>query len=135
MIEKKESEILIPISIFVDRSLSVLEVIVEYLKENLHLTYHQIALLTNRDDRTIWTVYNRSQKKRQKKHRQLMQETDVFIPLNVLLDRSLSVLEAIVEYLKEQNHLSYHHIAVLTNRDDRTIWTVYNRAQKKRIAK
>jgi len=28
------------------------------------LTYHEIAVITNRDDRTIWTVYNRAKKKR-----------------------------------------------------------------------
>jgi len=37
-----------------------------------------------------------------------------------------------VEYLKEHEALSFHQIAALTNRDDRTIWTVYSRAKKKR---
>jgi hypothetical protein len=27
--------------------------------------------------------------------------------------------------------MSFHEIAVLLNRDDRTIWTCYNRAKKK----
>ena len=57
------------------------------------------------------------------------------IPLDVLLDRNVAVLEAIVEYLKEKKNLTYHEIAVLTNRNDRTIWTVYNRAKKKRGVK
>ena len=54
------------------------------------------------------------------------------IPISVLKDRSISVLEALVEYLKEVKNLTYHEIAELTNRDDRTIWTVYNRVKKKR---
>ncbi len=54
------------------------------------------------------------------------------IPSSVFRDRSLSVLEAMVEYLKDQQHLTFHEIAVLLNRDDRTIWTVYSRAGKKR---
>ena len=54
------------------------------------------------------------------------------IPSDIFKDRSLSVLEIMVEYLKEQKGLSYHEIAVLLNRDDRTIWTVYNRGKKKR---
>jgi len=54
------------------------------------------------------------------------------IPSIVLRDRSISVLEAIVEYLKDEKKLSYHEIAVLLNRDDRTIWTCYNRAKTKR---
>jgi len=54
------------------------------------------------------------------------------IPSFIFRDRSLSVLEAIVEYLKEQKQLTFHEIAVLLNRDDRTIWTVYTRGKKKR---
>jgi len=122
----------IPVSLFVDRSLSVLEVLVEYLKEELHYTLHEIAVLTNRDDRTIWTVYDRAKKKRTNSKKPTLEKTEIFIPLNVLLDRALSVLEVLVEYVKEKLHLTYHEIAVLTNRDDRTIWTVYNRAKKKR---
>ena len=60
---KQEEVILIPSNIFKDRSLSVLEAIVKYLKEKRNLTYHQIAELVDRDDRTIWTVYNRVIKK------------------------------------------------------------------------
>lgn len=56
----------------------------------------------------------------------------VGIPVSILKDRSLSALEAISEYLKETLNMNYHEIAVLMNRDDRTIWTVYDRAKKKR---
>ena len=55
----------------------------------------------------------------------------VNIPSYIFKDRKLSVLEAIVKYLKEERQLSYHEIAVLLKRDDRTIWTVYNRVKKK----
>jgi hypothetical protein len=54
------------------------------------------------------------------------------IPTLILRDRGISVLEAIVEYLKDEKKLSYHEIAVLLNRDDRTIWTCYKRAKSKR---
>ncbi len=54
------------------------------------------------------------------------------VPSSIFRDRSLSVLEAIVEYLKDQQHLTFHEIAILLNRDDRTIWTVYTRGKKKR---
>jgi hypothetical protein len=53
------------------------------------------------------------------------------IPTSIFLDRSISVLEAISKYLKEEKNLTYHQIAVLLNRDDRTIWTCYNRAKGK----
>ncbi|MFH1133548.1 MAG: hypothetical protein V1735_03595 [Nanoarchaeota archaeon] len=54
------------------------------------------------------------------------------IPIAVLQDRKVKVLEAIVEYLKDIQGLTYHEIAELLNRDDRTIWTVYSRVKRKR---
>jgi hypothetical protein len=66
--EKKKAElsynIEIPVEIFQDRNVAVLERLSEYLKDRLNLTYHEIAVLLNRDDRTIWTCYNRAKKKR-----------------------------------------------------------------------
>ncbi|MBD3310338.1 hypothetical protein GF351_03910 [Candidatus Woesearchaeota archaeon] len=58
--------------------------------------------------------------------------SDLKLPLSVLRDRSVSVLEAIVGYLKDEKGLTYHEIAVMLNRDDRTIWTVFSRVKKKR---
>ena len=65
-LKEDPKKVYLPSSIFKDRTLSVLEVMVEYLKEKLNLSYHEIALLLNRDDRTIWTVYQRAKKKRKK---------------------------------------------------------------------
>lgn len=56
----------------------------------------------------------------------------LMIPTSIFRDRTLKVLEAVVEYLKEVEHLSNHQIAKLLNRNDRTIWTVYQRAKQKR---
>ena len=58
------SSIKIPLSIFHDRKLSVLEAISEYLKENHNLKFSVIGRLLNRDQRTIWTVYKRAKDKR-----------------------------------------------------------------------
>jgi predicted transcriptional regulator len=55
------------------------------------------------------------------------------LPLKVLQDRDVAILESIVEYLKEEKKLKYSEIAKLLNRDQRTIWTVYNRVKKKRL--
>ena len=54
----------IPIAIFDNDILSALESIAKYLKENRGLTFHQIAVLLKRDDRTIWSSYNKASKKR-----------------------------------------------------------------------
>ena len=52
----------VPISIFKDRKLSVLEHIVLYLKER-GLKFSQIARALKRDPRTVWTVYQRAKKR------------------------------------------------------------------------
>ena len=59
-------------------------------------------------------------------------DSSASIPTAILRDRTLKPLEAIVEYLHEHEKLTLHQIAKLLNRDDRTIWTVYNRAKRKR---
>lgn len=125
----KEIEVSIPISILKDRTLAPLEAISVYLKDARGRTYHQIAELVNRDDRTIWTCYNRGKKKNDKPLK--LEQTSESIPLEVLRDRSLAPLEAISKFLKETRNMTYHQIAELVNRDDRTIWTCYNRAKKK----
>jgi DNA-binding NarL/FixJ family response regulator len=54
------------------------------------------------------------------------------VPSRIFKDRNVAVLEAVVEYMKDIEGLSYHEIAVLLNRNERTIWTVYSRAKQKR---
>ncbi len=54
----------IPSFVFKDRTLSVLEVMVEYMRDNKKFTFREIALILNRDERTIWTVYRRGKLKR-----------------------------------------------------------------------
>jgi hypothetical protein len=61
-----KAEILLPTHIFQDRDVSVLEAISEYMKDSMGLTYHEIAVMLSRDDRTIWTCYNRAKAKRKK---------------------------------------------------------------------
>jgi len=124
-------EILIPSAIFYDRSVSVLESLVEYLKQAYRLSYHKIAVLTNRDERNIWTIYHRASIKRAERKFIAEKRPNFFIPLSVVKDRSLSILEVLVSYLKQNTSFTNHQIALLLNRSDKTIWTVYNRAKKK----
>ena len=63
VLETNDSSILIPASILKNTRLSVLESIVAYLKENVHLAYHEIAKTLKRDDRTVWTVYKKAKAK------------------------------------------------------------------------
>jgi len=61
--DKSERYINIPSFIFKDRELAALEAIVVYLKDSQGMNYAQIAKMLNRDDRTIWTTYQRAKKK------------------------------------------------------------------------
>lgn len=125
---KEAKDIRIPLSIFSEQ-LSALESICKFLKENMNLTLHQIAQLLNRDDRTIWTTYTHACKKLP----QLLSvaENTISIAAKSFARRKLSVLETLVCCLKEQHDLKYKEISLLLHRNERTIWTVYQRARKK----
>ena len=57
------SNILIPASVFSNRSFSTLENLVGFVKD-LGYTNHEVAKMLHLDDRTIWSVYDRVKKKR-----------------------------------------------------------------------
>ena len=128
---KAEEEVNVPISVFKNDKLGSLETIVKYLRENLLLAFKQIAELTNRNEIALAVTYRNAKKKLAAQF--VIQEVPAYtIPASILKDRNLSVLENIAAYLKDNFGLTYHKIAVLLNRDDRTIWTVYQRAKKKK---
>ena len=54
-----DSKYFLPTSIFKNRAFGVLGCVVKYLKDEAHLSYHEIGVLLKRDDRTIWTTYKR----------------------------------------------------------------------------
>lgn len=128
--KKDYSNLEIPSFIFNDK-LGSLESIVKYLKENLNIKVIRIASLLNRNDKTIWSTYNHSKKK----HPEIFseQESIVNIPISIFGSRKLSVLESIVYYIKENYDMNFHEIALILKRDDRTIWTVYQKAKKKML--
>ncbi len=122
-----DKEVLVPFSIFT-KKLSILEAITKYLKEELQLSFHQIGDLLNRNERNIWHTYNNTKKKHIA--RLSIVASRYFLPLSIF-QNNLSILENLVLYAKDELNLSYHQIAVLTERNDRTIWTMYQRAKKK----
>ncbi len=123
-----DRETLIPLSIFT-KELTALETLTKYLKEELQLSYHQIGDHLQRDERNIWHTYQKTKQKYAARF--VISSSQYFIPLSVFREMSLSILETLVTYVKEELHLSYHQIAVLLHRNDRTIWTMYQRARKK----
>jgi len=131
-VEEEIQEIIIPTYIFDNDKLSCLEAVVKYLKEEHNLRYYEIAKMLKRNDRTIWTTYANARKKMPERF--IVKESKYFLKLSILEDRKLGVLEVISEYLKDEYKLTYHQIAIILNRNDRTIWTVCNRAKIKRRA-
>jgi len=122
---KYDDEIYIPAPLFRNK-LSPLQILVKYLRENLSKTNKQIALLLNRDPRTTWVTYNSVKKKKTLP----AYEEGVQIPLSIFRNRKLSILEALVHFLRNLD-MKYSEIARLLNKDQRTIWTVYSRAKNK----
>ena len=124
----EEKETIIPVTIFSKR-LSSLEAITKYLKENLGLKNKVIAKLINRNVKTIYQAQSSANEKAKKKFE--IKETKFYVPVHVLVDRKLGVLESVVKYLRENYELNYSEIGRLLGRDPRTIWTAYSRCKKK----
>lgn len=126
--EAKELEV-IPVSIFDNPTLSSLEAICKYLKEEKGLRFSQIARILNRNDRTVWNACTKANKK----YPTRLKTTDsaYFIPITIFTNRKYSVLENLSMYLKDVHGLSYHDIGILLRRNERTIWTAYSRSKKK----
>ena len=121
----------IPISIFAG-NLSPSESICKYLKEEQDLSFHNIALILNRDDRSIWTSYTRAKKKRPSRIKIAHRPENILVPLTIFHDRTLSILESVVHHLKTEHHMSNPKIASLLGKNSSAIATVAKRAGTKR---
>jgi len=130
-------EITIPLTIL--KNNSSLQAIVYYLREVCNLRFNEIALLLNRDQRTVWVTYANFKKKNKT---DLASNTNISIsasamdyhislPLNLFTSRTFSVLETIVFYLRTNYDLSFNQISEILGKNYRTIWTVYRRALRK----
>ena len=122
-----QDELLVPGTIFI-KKLSPLEALAKYLKENQKLEYSEIEKLLGRDRKTIWQAHKNAIKKLPEAFKPT--ETEYAIPISVFKS-DLSILEAVVTYLKEHFKISYHQIGELIERNERTVWTVHDRAKKK----
>jgi len=119
-----EAEIFMPITLFANRSMGVLEILVKYLHENHAMRFADIARLLNRDPRTIWCTYAKA--KRKAPYR-LIDMPSKQIPISAFQDRNLAALESLVKYCKQTLLMSNPEISKIINRDTRTIWAVVNK--------
>ncbi|MEK6963532.1 MAG: HTH domain-containing protein [Nanoarchaeota archaeon] len=121
-------ETTLPCTIF-SSSLSSLETITKYLKENQHFTLKEIAQKLNRTYRTIWGAYHASLHKHPSGLTAI--PTPYHIPLSLFSERKLSILETITHHLRSTHHLRYSQIAKILHRDPRTVWTTEYNAKGK----
>jgi hypothetical protein len=126
-----KNDLLIPLSIFSNTKLSGLELICKYLKEELKIHLPEIATLIGRNYKTIWATYAEATKKQTEPL--AISNSEYYIPVSILADEKLSVLESIVSYLKDSLGLRFTEISSELHRDQRNIWTVYKRAKKKNL--
>ena len=127
IIDSKQQEV-VPITLFT-KELGGLEALVKYLKENRNFSYATIAEMLQRDERTIWTAYNKAITKKPTPEK--IAETMIHIPLEIFKQRKLTILEAIVHYLHEIKNMKFSEIGRLLERDERNVWTIHSRAMKK----
>ena len=129
LLKQRKDSIQVPVSLFANTELSGLELVCKYLKDNISLSFSGIAKVLNRDYRTVWTTYSIANRKH--KSVLVVPKSEYFFPVSVVANRDLSVLEAIVSFMKDELGLRFNEIAAAMHRDQRNIWTVYSRAKKK----
>jgi len=122
-----EKELRIPDVIF-NEELTALESVVKYLKENKGFSLKEISDVIKRDQRNIWHIYNQAGKKYPEKF--IVKNVKYWIPVSIFSEK-FSAYESIVKYLKEELGLKFSEIAGILKRDQRTVWTIYSRAEEK----
>jgi hypothetical protein len=120
------TNIYIPSCIF-NAKLSSFETIVKFLKESYGLSIQQISELLNKKKQSAWRAY----KEASLKFKDSFEVSNLYypIPVEIFKNSGYSLLETLVLFLKDECGLTYSEIASLLARDDRTIWTVYNRTK------
>jgi len=118
----------VPVEVFAT-DLSPAESVVKYLKEEHGLQLSEIAQMINRDQRGIWGSYSRAQKKLPEPF--VIKQTVCQIPIAAFRDRSRSILEHVVTYLKDTKQFTPAQICALLKKQPSTIWTAYQRGKAK----
>ncbi|MBN1792907.1 hypothetical protein JW826_04465 [Candidatus Woesearchaeota archaeon] len=126
---KREEYLRLPLSLFSNSNLGVLEVVVKTLKENYALDYCKIAKFLGRDDRTIWTSYKNAVRKYSSEFK--LDESGMFVPGVIFSNRSLSPLETLTIYARDVLNMSFHELSITLNRAYSTLWISYKHGKLK----
>lgn len=123
----QEEELLVPVEVF-SSGLAPAEALTKFLKEECDVNFHEISILINRNEKSVWQNYNRAIKKMPSR---FGFESSLKVPVSAFKNNKLSVFESLVLYLKEQKQIKNFRIAKLLGKDPANVWSVYNRAIKK----
>ncbi len=118
----EEDVLAIPVGVFAS-DCTPLQALVSFLHEQKRYSLKEIALLIDRTYRSVSQAYREGVVKED-----LLD--DFLIPLN-MFSANLSILEAVIRYLHVDCSLTFSRIASFLKKDQRTIWTIWDRAQKK----
>ncbi|MCA9485939.1 MAG: hypothetical protein KC506_03785, partial [Nanoarchaeota archaeon] len=127
LMKKVKTNVEVPVELF-RGEIGPAEALCKYMKENLNMNYSEIALVLNRDDRTVWTNYKNASEKNEKRIR--VSRDSIKIPLVVFANRKLSVLEVVIKYLRDSG-VRNSEIAKMLGKDQRNTYALYLRAVKK----
>ncbi len=123
--EKRENKDYLPGSIF-HNEIGIFESVVKFLHENKKLDFKEISKITKRTPNNIAVTYNNAKKKY---FAEFDADYSLKIPLGIFSE-DYTCFESICLHLK--NNHTYHEIAEILDRDDRTVWTTYKRALRKK---
>jgi hypothetical protein len=129
LLQKEFKSNSIPLSILRTTKLSSLEAIVKFLRENKKVSYEKIGVYLSRRPKALASTYTVARRKMPQPFNVSIDDDVIRIPFAAFTNR-LSILECICSYLKSQNN-SYAKIARMLDRDQRTVWTVCKRAERK----
>lgn len=123
------NEKFIPISNLNNENFGILENLVFYLKTELKISNKEIAVLLNRDSRTVWACLNKTQKN--KNIHLKTEQISIYVPVEIFSNRHFSPLEALSSYMHKELHYSVKSIAEILNKNYQSIWITLRNAKKK----
>ncbi len=118
----------VPVEIF-STDLSPGESVVKYLKEEKHLRYSEIGAALGRDERGIWSTYQRAARKMPAPF--MAGTSGLFVPVTVMSERKLSLLESIMIHLVDTLQIPVKDCVALLKKSYSTLYTTYARAKRK----
>lgn len=121
-------DLFVPVSIFRERRLGIMEVLTKYLHEEKSLGFSKIAKRLGRDQRVVWMTYSKAKKKMPEAL--VFEDSEFAIPISIFSTKKHGPLEALSIYLRDTFDLSFKEIGDLLSRDNRSVWACYHKKKK-----